>query len=229
MNDIVLSLESVYVKSEKSYLESISLSLRESTIIAIHTSNKQERETMIEFLMGMKEIQSGVVRIGEEEIQNMDCVERLERGLAVILSRCEATKLMEDKRIEQESAIGYVKIPCCKSWDSDKQSGSKRVARHFKKKHLYLSRGTGDPKLFLISLCTASTEREYKEQQNFLKILKEWKSEGAAILLFPEQIKDVFSIADQICIIREGLIVGHVKNEKQYRQDSALWEEAERR
>lgn len=226
--EIVLKVCDLSFKSKKRQnLENISFDIKEGEIFGIIGVAGNGQEELVDNILGVEKVQSGYVSILNEsknnktfrESGNIGCIpsDRLKEGLVKEFSVLENSILgfQHDERILKNKIFlskkeiikrceaivkdNYVKTPSINSSILNLSGGNQQkliIGREIE----------NDPKLIIAQQPTRGVDIGAIEfiYENLMKKRKEKK----AILLVSNELEEVLSLSDKVCIMFEGKIMG---------------------
>lgn len=218
---------SLFIEAEKGGLANINFSVESGKVLAIMVPNQAERTNLLKSILGTIDLQSGSIRMCGEECSKLSLSNRLELGLQALLTNDEEKSLISDTRILRESFLGYAKIRMNDLWSNLPWMGERKSFTRFKRTHRIYRKGPQAPRLLIATLYQSSVPVDKQMQRQFLYTVMELKSRGTAVLLLTNELSDILTIADQICIVKHGRVVALVNNEERLHTVLKNWERQE--
>lgn len=226
----VLEINNLYVINDMDQpaLNNINLNLREGEILGIAGVAGNGQKELMETLIGIREIENGIIKILDQDIKGLNTREILELGVGHIPSDRIKQGLILDFTIAENLILGNEwNIPNHKRWILNEkhiktisEKGIKDFdiytpsAEHKAKflsggnlQKIILARELGiSPKVLLADQPCRGLDVgviEYVHQQ-----LLRLRSDGVGILLVSEDLDEIFNLTDRVAVIFKGSIVG---------------------
>lgn len=221
MSDIKMRISGV----EKSFpgvkaLSNIDFSVRKGTVHALCGENGAGKSTLMKIIMGLYKADKGQIFIDEQPVEIKNPIQAREHGISMI---AQELNYVPELSVEENLFLG--RLPVNKLGKVDWKKVRKETIQFLKDENLPYEPGqklktltvsdiqmleiikavTNNAKIVIMDEPTSSiTEREVK--QLFTKI-EELKAKGVAIVYISHKMDEVFQIADDITVLRDGTVV----------------------
>jgi ABC-type sugar transport system ATPase subunit len=217
-------LRSVFTETSEGYLENISFTVDAGGTFVVLVPEKHERDALLKALIGLTDLSSGKIFYQGEDITRLSFPNRLEKGISVILTREEGKSFPIDQRVMHENSIGYAKFLLTDSWSFFPWMGERKSFNRFRKQHVCFRKGTVGSQLLIATHYRGESVDAKELYRHMLYTLMEMKNQGITLILLTDDLENLLGIADQVCMIKEGRVVGLVNNEVPIRNEIKRWE-----
>lgn len=221
MSDIKMRISGV----EKSFpgvkaLSNIEFSVRKGTVHALCGENGAGKSTLMKIIMGLYKADKGQIYIDEQPVDIKNPIQAREHGISMI---AQELNYVPELSVEENLFLG--RLPVNKFGKVDWKKVRQDTIRFLKEENLpysptqklktltvseiqmleIIKAVTNNAQIVIMDEPTSSiTEREVN--QLFEKIA-ELKAKGVAIVYISHKMDEVFKIADDITILRDGTVV----------------------
>jgi simple sugar transport system ATP-binding protein len=226
----LLEVDELRVRDDRGIekVRGVSLSVRAGEIVAIAGIDGNGQTELIDGMTGLRSVESGVVRVGGEDVTKASAHGHLEAGLGHIPEDRQARGLVLEYSIAENIALhDYRKPPVSKfGWlsvrrmfglarklikDFDVRGGgpttrSGGLSGGNQQKVVLAREIDRDPKVLIAAQPTRGLDVGAIEFVH--RRLIEERDEGRAILLVSLELEEVLSLSDRILVMYEGEIVG---------------------
>lgn len=221
MNDIKMRVSGI----EKSFpgvkaLSNIDFSVRKGTVHALCGENGAGKSTLMKIIMGLHQADKGQIYLDEKPVSIKNPIQARELGISMI---AQELNYVPELSVEENLFLG--RLPVNKfgkvDWKKVRESSKKFLSEQQltykpdqKLKTLTVSdiqmleilkAITNNSSVIIMDEPTSSITNKEVEQL-FLKI-KELKNNGVSIIYISHKMDEVFQIADDITILRDGEVV----------------------
>lgn len=221
MSDIKMRISGV----EKSFpgvkaLSNIEFSVRKGTVHALCGENGAGKSTLMKIIMGLYKADKGQIFIDEQPVEIKNPIQAREYGISMI---AQELNYVPELSVEENLFLG--RLPVNKLGKVDWKKVRRETIQFLKDEGLpyepaqklktltvsdiqmleIIKAVTNNAQIVIMDEPTSSiTEREVK--QLFAKI-EELKAKGVAIIYISHKMDEVFQIADDITVLRDGTVV----------------------
>lgn len=217
-------------------LNDVSVDLTQGEILGIWGVNASAKTTLIKVLSGIVSVDTGIFYIENVPYSSISCQKGTFLGISAILGdeqlafnmsagdniylgsfqpKAFYTPWYHQKALEKEANKHLQHYQC--SIDLNAKLQTLTVAERYI--ILTMRAVVRSAKVLLIDDCLSEMDR--KEQQEFIRLLKQLSSEGFAILIASQNIIQLTQVCDSIQIIQDGYLSPkyHTKDENTYLTD----------
>lgn len=221
MNDIVMSVEGI----EKAFsgvkaLSNINFAVRRGTVHALCGENGAGKSTLMKIIMGLYKADAGQIFIDGKEVEIRNPIEAGRLGISMI---AQELNYVPELTIEENLFLG--RLPVNKfgkvNWKKVREDTKRFLAEQGlsyspiqQLKSLTVSdiqmleiikAVTNNARIVIMDEPTSSIT--HKEVELLFKKIKELKSQGVSIIYISHKMEEVFRIADDITVLRDGEVV----------------------
>lgn len=242
--DVVLSVKDLSVFDERNIqkVKNISLDIRSGEILGLAGIDGNGQSELIEALVGLKPIKSGIIKYNNKEIQNMSTHERYKLGISyipqdrqneglVMKFSVAENLILKEYRNSEYSKNGIINYK--NAFDNAKKmiddfdirpkdytllAGNLSGGNQQK---VILAREVGvNPKLLIAAQPTRGMDVGAIEYIH--KRLLKMRKEGSAILLVSLELEEIMSLSDRIAVIHNGEIMDILDGKTATRENIGL-------
>ena len=221
MSDIMMRVEGI----EKSFpgvkaLTNINFAVRKGTVHALCGENGAGKSTLMKIIMGLYKADSGQIYIDEKPVEIKNPIEAGKLGISMI---AQELNYVPELTIEENLFLG--RLPVNKfgmiNWKKVREDTKKFLSEQHlpydptqKLKSLTVSdiqmleiikAVTNNARIVIMDEPTSSIT--HKEVELLFKKINELKSQGVSIVYISHKMDEVFRIADDITVLRDGEVV----------------------
>lgn len=221
MSDFKLRVEGV----EKSFpgvkaLTNISFAVRKGTVHALCGENGAGKSTLMKVLTGLYKADAGQIYIDEQPVEIRNPIQAREYGISMI---AQELNYVSELSVEENLFMG--RLPVNKFGKVDWHKVRKEAIRFLEEEHLsyepnqklktltvsdiqmleIIKAITNNAQIVLMDEPTSSISQ--KEVELLFEKIAELKSKGVSIVYISHKMDEVFRIADDITVIRDGEVV----------------------
>ena len=221
MNDYKLRVEGV----EKSFpgvkaLTNISFAVRRGTVYALCGENGAGKSTLMKVLTGLYKADAGQIFIDEKPVEIKNPIQAREYGISMI---AQELNYVSELSVEENLFMG--RLPVNKFGKVEWRKVRKEAIRFLEEEHLtyepkqklktltvsdiqmleIIKAITNNAQIVLMDEPTSSISQ--KEVELLFEKIAELKSKGVSIVYISHKMDEVFRIADDITVIRDGEVV----------------------
>lgn len=209
-------------------LSDVGFAIKKGSVHALMGENGAGKSTLIKILTGVYSPDAGAeIRIDGKVLSNLTPIDAVKNGIAVTyqdFSLFPNLTVAENIGISAEIEKNHQII----SWKSMREVAAKALKRidaqidldaqlgllsAAKQQLVAIARAlVYNAKLLILDEPTSTLSSN--EVKNLLKIISKLKEEGIAILFISHKIEEVFEIADQITVLRDGCYIGTYEKEE---------------
>jgi hypothetical protein len=216
-------------KIEKSFpgvkaLDGIEFSVREGTVHALCGENGAGKSTLMKIIMGLYKADKGSIFLDEKEVEIKSPIQARDLGISMI---AQELSYVPELSVEENLFLGRLPVKGFGMIDWKKiRQESKRFLEEEnlpykpwqKLKTLTVSdiqileiikAVTNNAKIIIMDEPTSSITQS--EVENLFKKIEELKQKGVSIIYISHKMDEVFRIADDISILRDGKVVASKK------------------
>ena len=229
----ILKIDGLNVKNSRNVLalKNFSLELRAGEIVGLAGVDGNGQTELTEALTGLRKIESGSIRLGDQEISRCTIRERIEHGMAHIPEDRQKRGLVLDYSIEENFILkthreapyshrGFLDFPAIRRHAEklieafDVRSGegpisSARTMSGGNQQKAIIGREFDlDPELLIAVQPTRGLDVGSIEYIH--KRLVEQRDSGKAVLLISLELDEVLDLSDRIAVISNGELIGIV-------------------
>lgn len=202
-------------------LDNVDLSIREGEIHCLIGENGSGKSTLIKIIGGIYRADSGTVTIEGKDMHGTQAIESIRAGVQIIyqdLSLFPTLTVAENISINQMLESNQKTV----NWRKVRKTAKRALAEIgedipldvrvetlsvAKKQIIAISRAlTQNAKLIIMDEATSAITHE--EVQHLFSIILKLKARGIATLFVSHKLNEVFEIAENISILRDGKLVG---------------------
>ena len=201
-------------------LDDVQLAIKPGTVHAIVGENGAGKSTLMNCLFGLYKPDSGTIEIDGEEIQIVDTTTALKNGISMIHQELKPIpflnvidniwvgrfskkgivvdeKEMRNKTEKLLSDLNFDISPLALAKDL---SVSQLQAIEIAKAISY------DAKIIIMDEATSSLT--LTESEHLFKLIRKLKNEGRTIIYISHRLEEIFEIADEVTVMRDGRYIG---------------------
>ncbi|GAA4621701.1 ABC transporter ATP-binding protein [Actinoallomurus vinaceus] len=226
----VLTLEDVTVRnaSGRAVVDDVSLTIHEGEILGIAGVEGNGQAELVEAIMGMLPVESGVIRLGTEDLVGRSTRHRREMGIGFIPEDRHRHGLLLESPLWENRILGHqTRSPNVKGLLIDR-AGARRDTERIVKEYdvrtpgidvtaASLSGGnqqkliigremSGEPKLLIAAHPTRGVD--VGAQSAIWDHLRHARAEGLAVLLISADLDELIGMSDTLRVILRGRLVG---------------------
>jgi simple sugar transport system ATP-binding protein len=226
----VLSLSDVTVRDAggRAIVDDVSLTIHEGEILGIAGVEGNGQAELVEAIMGMLPVESGVIRLGETDLTRLATRRRREAGIGFIPEDRHRHGLLLDSPLWENRILGHqTRPPNVKGALIDRQGArrdTERIVRDYdvrtpgidvtaaslsggNQQKLIVGREmSGDPKLLIAAHPTRGVD--VGAQSAIWDHLRHARAEGLAVLLISADLDELIGMSDTLRVILRGRLVG---------------------
>lgn len=235
--DTVLSVKNLCAKDYRGIpvLNKLNLTVRSGEIIGIAGVDGNGQSELVEILTGLMKADSGEIKLNNKNVFNKSPKEIFEAGISSIPEDRQKHGLVMDFTVAENSVLqNFSKEPFSKNGILNKEKINNftkelinkfdirptgcenRLAKQLsggnQQKVIIAREVTNDKELLIAMNPTRGLDVGAIEFVH--KYLVEQRNKGRAVLLVSFELDEIMSLSDEICVIFEGQITGHVKGNK---------------
>ena len=222
MADNILEMQSV----TKSFpgvvaLDDVSLSVKSGTVHALMGENGAGKSTLMKCLFGIYKMDTGTIFFNGRERNFNSTADAMAAGVSMIqqeLSNVPQRSVAQNIWLGREP-LNYLRLIDYKKMRSDTATLLKELNYHFdpgaKMTNLSISQQQGceiaravSYNASIVVMDEPTSSLTENEVDHLFNIIKDLKSKGVAIIYITHKMEEVFKIADEITIMRDGKMVG---------------------
>jgi ABC-2 type transport system ATP-binding protein len=195
-------------------LNNIELEIKSNRVLAILGSNGAGKTTLINTLLGRLKIDSGEINIFSSQAGSLE-VKQQTGAMLQVASLPETLKIKEHIQLFQSyypNPMAYEKIIAYAGLESLQNRYSKKLSGGEKQRLLFALSICGNPKLLFLD--EPSVGMDITARQGLWKAIRDLKSEGTAIVLTTHYLEEADSLADEIVLLKQGVIIQRGTNEQ---------------
>ena len=205
-------------------LDSVSLNVRPGTVHALMGENGAGKSTLMKCLFGMYHPDEGRVVFKGNEVKFRDAKDALEAGISMIhqeLSNVPFRTVSQNIWLGREplKKIPLLRLIDHKKMDDDTEALMARLDMHTvptsKMASLSISEQQGCEIAKAVSYGASivvmdepTSSLSDREVEHLFKIINDLRSQGVAIIYISHRMNEIFQIADEISVMRDGTMVG---------------------
>jgi ABC-type uncharacterized transport system ATPase subunit len=226
----VLTLEGVTVRgvSGRAVVDDVSLTIHEGEILGIAGVEGNGQAELVEAIMGMLPVESGVIRLGDKELTRMGTRRRREEGIGFIPEDRHRHGLLLESPLWENRILGHqTRPPNVKGSLIDRQGArrdTERIVADYdvrtpgidvtaaslsggNQQKLIVGREmSGDPKLLIAAHPTRGVD--VGAQSAIWDHLRHARADGLAVLLISADLDELIGMSDTLRVILRGRLVG---------------------
>ncbi len=234
--EVALSIQDLVVKDSRGInaVDGFSLDVQKGEILALAGIDGNGQTELIEALTGIREIESGKVKVHDKEVQGGTPRDIFEAGLASIPEDRQRRGLVLDYTVAENLVLqNYGKKPFSRRGVLDREEISKYAQELIKNfdvrppEEAYLAKElsggnqqkviiarevSNDPDVLVASQPTRGLDVGAIEYVH--RALVDQRDKGRAVFLISLDLDEVLNVADRIAVIYEGKVVGVVRPEE---------------
>lgn len=203
-------------------LDGIEFDCRAGEVHALVGENGAGKSTLMRILMGVYQPENGEIRVNNDTVHITSPAKARELGIAMVY---QDTKLVPDLNAIQNIFLGHevgslllnyntmrenveaLFARMKENFDIDEPVGGKPLAQ---RQIVELARALStDARVLILDEPTSALTP--READNLFNILRELRNDGVAIIFISHKLPEVFSIADRITVLKDGIIVDTVE------------------
>jgi len=226
----VLSMSDVTVRDAggRTLVDDVSLTIHEGEILGIAGVEGNGQAELVEAIMGMLPVESGVIRLGETDLTKLGTRRRREAGIGFIPEDRHRHGLLLDSPLWENRILGHqTRPPNVKGVLIDRQGArrdTERIVRDYdvrtpgidvnaaslsggNQQKLIVGREmSDDPKLLIAAHPTRGVD--VGAQSAIWDHLRHARAEGLAVLLISADLDELIGMSDTLRVILRGRLVG---------------------
>jgi simple sugar transport system ATP-binding protein len=226
----VLSMSDVTVRDAggRALVDDVSLTIHEGEILGIAGVEGNGQAELVEAIMGMLPVETGVIRLGETDLTKLATRRRREAGIGFIPEDRHRHGLLLDSPLWENRILGHqTRPPNVKGVLIDRQGArrdTERIVRDYdvrtpgidvtaaslsggNQQKLIVGREmSGDPKLLIAAHPTRGVD--VGAQSAIWDHLRHARAEGLAVLLISADLDELIGMSDTLRVILRGRLVG---------------------
>ena len=234
--EVALSIQDLVVKDSRGInaVDGFTLDVQKGEILALAGIDGNGQTELIEALTGIREIESGKVKVHDKEVQGGTPRDIFEAGLASIPEDRQRRGLVLDYTVAENLVLqNYGKKPFSRRGVLDREEISKYAQQLIKNfdvrppEEAYLAKElsggnqqkviiarevSNDPDVLVASQPTRGLDVGAIEYVH--RALVDQRDKGRAVFLISLDLDEVLNVADRIAVIYEGKVVGVVSPEE---------------
>ncbi len=208
-----------------SVLNGVNLSVDAGTVVGLVGDNGAGKSTLMKTITGIYAADDGVIRFAGEDLNGASPGERRQRGIEMIyqdLALAKQQDVAENIFLGREPvkrAFGFLPGYVDKArMDADALKMIERLGARIPSIHRPVGMFSGgqqqtiaiaraltfNPKLVIMDEPTAALA--VREVESVLKLIRQMRDEGIAVILISHRLNDVFEVTDRIVVLRQGRI-----------------------
>jgi ABC-type sugar transport system ATPase subunit len=206
-------------------LNGVDLVIEAGTVVGLVGDNGAGKSTLMKTITGLYAVDEGEISFGGEAMQGLNPGQRRERGIEMIYQDLALAKQQDVSaniflgREPVKRALGILPGFVDKDrMDADAQKMIDRLGARIPSIHRTVGLFSGgqqqtvaiaraltfNPKLVIMDEPTAALA--VREVESVLKLIRQLKEEGIAIVLISHRLNDVMEVTDRIVVLRQGRI-----------------------
>ena len=236
MGEVVLELDKITVKNVRGLeaVKNLSLKVHKGEVLGLAGIDGNGQTELIEAIAGLRKVESGRILLNGQDITKLSIRKRTEAGIGHIPEDRHKHGLVLDFKLDENIALQtYYKKPYSKNGILDGNEINKKAAEIIE---LFDVRSGKGPETIARSMSGGNQQkaiigREVDRNPDLLiaaqptrgldvgaieyihKRLVQQRTEDKAVLLVSFELDEILSVSDNISVIFEGEIVGHVRAE----------------
>ena len=201
-------------------LDDVQLSVKPGTVHALVGENGAGKSTLMKCLFGLYRPDSGTIKIDGEEVQIPDATTALKNGISMIhqeLNPIPFRNVIDNIWVGRFSTKGVVvdeaemKIKTKKLLDDlDFDIPAETLAKDLSVSQLQaieIAKAISyDAKIIIMDEATSSLT--LSETKHLFKLINMLRDEGRAIVYISHRLEEIFEIADEVTVMRDGKYIG---------------------
>jgi len=202
-------------------LDKVSLKLEKASVLALVGENGAGKSTLIKIITGVYKPDEGEILLHGEQVRFSNPHEAFSRGISVVHQErnlCETFNVTENMFLDRitEKSGSYVRM---KKYYKEAQkyldtvglnvspTDNVKSLRSGQQQLLEIARAlSSDAKIIMLDEPTASIS--INEAEVLLKTVEKLRDQGYSFIFVSHKLEEVFRIADNICVIRDGKNAG---------------------
>jgi methyl-galactoside transport system ATP-binding protein len=201
-------------------LDDVQLSVKPGTVHALVGENGAGKSTLMKCIFGLYSPDSGAIEIDGEPIEIPDTQTALDNGISMIhqeLNPIPYRNVIDNIWVGRFTQKGWIVD------ESEMQAKTEKLLRDldFEISPLTLAKDLSvsqmqaveiakaisyDAKIIIMDEATSSLT--LSETEHLFKIIKQLKNEGRAIIYISHRLEEIFEIADEVTVMRDGKYIG---------------------
>ncbi|TWF92888.1 ABC transporter ATP-binding protein [Saccharopolyspora dendranthemae] len=224
----VLAVEGLSaVESQRPVLDEIELSVRAGEVVGIAGVEGNGQTELVEAIMGMRQIASGRIRMGDQDITSFGTLARREAGIGYVPEDRHRQGLLLDESLWHNRILGHqTRRPVARGRWLDRQGAkddTRRIVEQFdvrtpgievdaaalsggNQQKLIIGRElSGQPRLLIAAHPTRGVD--VGAQSGIWEHLRTARAEGLAVLLISADLDELIGLSDTIRVMFRGRLV----------------------
>lgn len=213
------------------HFKDVSFTLRKGRIFGIYGMLGSGRTELLETLMGLHPEYTGTIKLDGKELKPKSIYEQIQNGFALVPEDRQREGLIQCMNIAENMTLSSLK--------RNKKGGMLRrtlLNQNISKTIAELRIKVANPKLPILSLSGGNQQKvvigkglltepkvllldepsrgiDVGAKADVFAIIEQSAAEGLAIIAVSSELKEIISISDEILILREGNVTGHLEGE----------------
>jgi ABC-type sugar transport system ATPase subunit len=213
-------------------LNGVDFAVEAGTVVGLVGDNGAGKSTLMKTITGLYAMDEGEIRFGGEAIVNVSPGQRRERGIEMIYQDLALAKQRDVAsniflgREPVRRALGFLPNYVDKAkMDADALKMIERLGARIPSIHRPVGLFSGgqqqtvaiaraltfNPKLVIMDEPTAALA--VREVESVLKLIRQLRDEGIAVILISHRLNDVMEVTDRIVVLRQGRIEADLKTQ----------------
>ncbi|MGL5357314.1 MAG: galactose/methyl galactoside ABC transporter ATP-binding protein MglA [Cetobacterium sp.] len=237
--EIILKIENLTAKNQPS-IKDISFDLKKGEILGVAGLVGSRRTDIVETIFGIREKESGKIKIGEKEIENKSSLEAIKNGFALVTEERRATGIFPQLNIEFNSLISNItsyesKTKLLNSGrmhdDTKWVIDSMRVKTPTQKTPIGNLSGGNQQKVIIgrwlltspdiLMLDEPTRGIDVGAKYEIYQLMLDLANKGKGIIMISSEMPELLGITDRILVMSNGRLAG-VVNTKETTQEEIL-------
>jgi len=214
-------------------LNGVDFNVEAGSVVGLVGDNGAGKSTLMKTVTGLYAMDDGVIQFNEESMIGIAPGQRRERGIEMIYQDLALAKQRDVAsniflgREPVKKALGF--IPNCvdkAKMDADALKMIERLGARIPSIHRPVGLFSGgqqqtvaiaraltfNPKLVIMDEPTAALA--VREVESVLKLIRQLREEGIAVILISHRLNDVMEVTDRIVVLRQGRIEADLQTKK---------------
>jgi len=214
-------------------LNGVDFNVEAGSVVGLVGDNGAGKSTLMKTVTGLYAMDDGVIQFNEESMIGIAPGQRRERGIEMIYQDLALAKQRDVAsniflgREPVKKALGF--IPNCvdkAKMDADALKMIERLGARIPSIHRPVGLFSGgqqqtvaiaraltfNPKLVIMDEPTAALA--VREVESVLKLIRQLREEGIAVILISHRLNDVMEVTDRIVVLRQGRIEADLRTKK---------------
>ena len=203
-------------------LDNVDLTLRKGRVCALMGENGAGKSTLMKVLIGIYNPTSGIIKFKGEEVVIRNPNEALNKGISMIhqeLNPVIERSIMENIWLGREPVKGKIGIIDHRKMYNDTKELLENLALDLDPKEKMKNLTVAQMQMVeivkaisynaeIVIMDEPTSSLTNKEVEHLFKIIEELKKQGKAIVYISHKMDEIFRIADDITVFRDGKYVG---------------------